>query len=156
MNRTYTTTTQIHHVEKVIVWCALNNPDFVADFFPEISRDLNKSLRYFAQHKNGFTIRPSYAIPYKTLHWENKAGLSIALARRDLPVEIESIEIHLHEKKNGVISVQLVVNYDIQFGPLFLLAKNAVKHLFDKKLVVLKHDIESEHIPVDCLNAVYN
>lgn len=155
MNRTYKTSTNIT-VHPATLWCTLNNPRFVHDFFPEISRDLHHSLKYFSEHKQGFEIKPSYAIPNKRLHWQNNLGLSISLARKDLPVTINFIEISLQQKQDNVVNVEIAVDYDTKLGSLFLLSENAIKDIFDRKLAVLQEDLASEQVPVDCLNAIYN
>lgn len=142
--------------DSVSVWNALTQNSFVNDFLPEITRDISKlTLKRLAMHKHGLTVMPSYAIPNKTLHWRRGAGLNISMARQDLNVIIDDIEINLSEA-DGHTTVELSVNYNAKLGARFLLAENAIQHLFSHKLTILKQDLDQPHFSDKAMQNAYS
>jgi hypothetical protein len=67
---------------------------------------------------------------------------TIQLARRDLKVVINHVQIHLETKK-GNTTVSIEVKYDTRLGLDFMLANKAIKGLFNDKMLKLNKNIEA-------------
>lgn len=142
MIRTFKAQTNIT-VESDTAWKTISSRHFVKDFLPEIGRHIRSSdLFYLAMHKNGLEVMPAYVVPNKTIHWNNNAITSIALAKSDLNVAIHHIEISLETKNNSSL-VTIEVEYNSFIGANFMLINNVIKTLFTYKLTVLKQDLET-------------
>ena len=149
--------TQINLIATVDeVWKTIIEPDFARDFLPEISRDTsNLSLFKLANHKNPLNLMPAYMVRNKTISWDCIANTSIKLARKDLDVEINNIDITLQDNKYNTL-VTIEVNYASKLNSKFLLAERIIKGLFSHKLEVLKQDLELNRQERHQMQPAYN
>ena len=141
MIRTFKAQTDIA-IDSSVVWNTIKDRQFVKDFLPEIYKDISgMSLAEFALDKNGFDVMPSYAVPNKTIHWQNNGQTVIELTRQDLQLTIDHVEINIVSNTNST-TVEITVEYDSPFGANFMLVHKIIKTLFSHKLTVLKEDLE--------------
>ena len=129
MRSTFRKTSRIN-ADMDTVWRIVTSQRFEQDFLPEVTRD------------PAVTLPPTYTASERKVIWENGKGMDIALTREDLNVQIGTIEIDLRACHDGV-HVTLQVAYQKRFEKHFVKAHRAVKHLFTKKLSVLKRDLDS-------------
>ena len=97
---------------------------------------------------------PAYAVPTKTIHWNNNSSSSIKLAWNDLNVTIDHIEISLQAKDDSTIVV-IEVEYDSRLGAESMLIKNIIQTLFSHKLTILKQDLEKNKQVEFCLPTAF-
>jgi hypothetical protein len=129
-------------IDKDMVWNTLTNPSFVKDFLPEVQRNLmGLNLYTLSKHKNGLDVMPAYVIKHKTIHWINNLNITIELAKTDLNIDINHIEINLDTKNNRSI-VSIEVQYNSPLDLNYLKGHKVIKSLFSRKLMVLKQDLE--------------
>lgn len=128
------------------VWDSITSAEFEHDFLPEVHRQPVSGYLQ-AQHSNTGRSAPSWMVPGQTAGWDNGAGIEIRLARKDLNVTIEAIEINL-EERNGRVAVSIQVQYQKPMGKNFIKAHLAVQQLFAHKLKVLKGDLDTAELEV--------
>jgi len=154
MMRTFKAHTTIA-ANKDTTWNAVSSSCFVKDFLPEVYKDISGlSFSYLAMHKNDLVVMPAYVVPTKTIHWNNNSTTSIKLARNDLNVTIDHIEISLEAKGDSTI-VMIEVEYDSRLGAEFMLIKNIIQTLFSHKLTILKQDLEKNKHVEFCLPTAF-
>tara|TARA_R110002111_G_C5946310_1_gene368172 strand:+ start:612 stop:1076 length:465 start_codon:yes stop_codon:yes gene_type:complete len=137
------------------VWATISHSDFVTDFLPEVGRDICKlTLFTLAMHKHPFDVMPAYMVPNKIISWDIHANTAIELARKDLSAEIEHIDITLEDDGNGT-AVTIEVHYQTRLCATFLQTERTIRGLFNKKLNVLKQDLELTQ-PSQQLQAAFN
>jgi len=155
MIRTYKTQINIA-VTADEVWETITQAEFTSDFLPEISRNPSKlTLFKLAMHRNALKVMPAYMVDKKTISWDSNANTSIELARKDLAAEINNVDISLRDNGHST-SVSIEVHYTTQFNATFLQTERAVRGLFNRKLNVLKQDLESTTQQRHQLQAAYN
>ena len=128
------------------VWDTITSAEFEHDFLPEVHRQPVSGYIH-NQHRNTGRTAPSWMVPGQTAGWDNGAGIDIRLARQDLNVTIEAIEINL-EERNGRVVVSIQVQYQKPIGKHFIKAHLAVQQLFAQKLNVLKGDLDTAGLEV--------
>lgn len=141
MIRTFKAQTDIA-IDSSVVWNTIKDRRFVKDFLPEIYKDVSgMSLAEFALDKNGFDVLPAYAVPNKTIHWQNNGQTVIELTRQDLQLTIDHVEINIASNADST-TVEIAVEYESRLGANFMLIHKIIKTLFSHKLTVLKEDLE--------------
>ena len=125
------------------VWDAITEESFAKEFLPEVKKDGNTRSPYIqATHQNGSVVLPSYTVKGQSIGWNSGAGKVIRMPRKDIPVNIEAVDIHLNEFKDHT-KVTIEVAYDSSANNRFFAIQRSVAGLFNTKLNVLKQDIES-------------
>lgn len=123
------------------VWRKITDQYFEHEFFPEINR------------------RPSTKPTFtevelvKSIAWEAGAEVKIELTRKDLNVTIDTIQISLTSRGDGV-DATIFVTYNKMFEKNFVLAHSAIRGLFSTKLHVLKSDCREFTTELDYLPSV--
>ena len=127
MSKIYRTETTVLANTKT-VWDTISQELFVTNFLPEIKSTRSK-------------VMPSYAIPGKLISWNSSHSLAIGLTRKDLNTHIDAIDIALKSIDNITI-VTLEVSFNPELNKQYFLVHKAIRALFDKKLAILKNDLE--------------
>ena len=126
------------------VWNSVTQPGFIKNFFPEIKKDLSEMGKYVrATHPNPNEVSPVYAIPQRALGWTSGAGIQIALPRKDVKANIESIDIRL-VAKGAKTQIIIETDYSPKLDRNFWFAHRCIRGLINIKLAVLKRNLEAD------------
>ena len=131
------------HADLEAVWDAVIHSDFIKDYFPEIKKDLTGMSTYILNsHRNPGQTFPTYVIPRHALGWTAGAGIDIALPRKDVRANFESIDIHL--VSNGAkTKIMVETVYAPELNKDFFFVLRCIRGLMKIKLAVLKQDLEA-------------
>ncbi len=139
MSKTYRTETTVLANTKT-VWDTISQELFVKNFLPEIKSPSSK-------------VMPSYVIPGKLISWNSSHRLAMGLSRKDLNAHIDAIDITVKSIDN-ITLVTLEVSFNPELNKQYFLVHKAIRTLFDKKLAILKDDLE-QAMSSESLEMVY-
>lgn len=143
MNTSYLTQIKIR-TDIETVWNAVTQPTFTPAFLPEIKKDLSGMGEYIRKtHRNAAHVFADYMIPHRAMGWTTGAGINIALPRKDVYTNIESIDFRFIEKSSHTI-VTIEVIYTPKLNKHYFFVHRCIRGLMNMKLKVLKQELETD------------